>query len=291
MMNFSNIGLIVKPEVEAVSKTASHIIAFLEKTGCAIYLDSSADNIIESKSINIIERKEMGGKCDLVIVIGGDGTFLNAARSLAFAEVPLVGINIGRLGFLVDVSPDNLDTSLQQIFSGDYIKEERFLLNAEVIRENKVIFSADALNDVVVHIRDVARMMEFEIRINDTFVNHQRADGLIIATPTGSTAYALSSGGPLIHPTLDVISIVPISPHTLSNRPIVVNSDTEIDVLICETKQAIAQITCDGQTSYDVRKDDHIKVKRQSHSITLLHPPGYDHYHTLREKLHWSEHP
>lgn len=144
---------------------------------------------------------------------------------------------------------------------------------------------------MVVHVRDVARMMEFETKINGSFVNHQRADGLIISTPTGSTAYALSSGGPLLYPSLDAITLVPISAHTLSDRPIVVDSNSEVDVYIYETKQAIAQITCDGQTSYDVKVGDHIKVKRQSYQITLLHPPGHDHFHTLREKLHWSEHP
>ena len=289
-MTFKNVGLIVKPDKKAVGNTAEQTIAFLKSKNCNIHFDSSADDILNTADSPIIDRDKMCDTCDLVIVIGGDGTFLNAARSLASAGVPLVGINIGRLGFLVDVSPDNLTTSLEQIFAGDSKKEQPFLLNAEVKRNNKTIFTADALNDVVVHIRDVARMMEFETRIDGAFLNHQRADGLIIATPTGSTAYALSSGGPLLHPALNVISLVPISPHTLSSRPIVVDSDSAIDVLIYETKKAIAQITCDGQTSCDVKNGDHIRIKRQSHLITLLHPPGYDYCHTLREKLNWSGH-
>jgi len=290
-MKFNNVGIIVKPVREAVGKTAEQVNTFLLEKGCTVYLDASTDGIIEQNAGEMVSREQIGERCELVIVIGGDGTFLNAARSLAISDVSLVGINIGRLGFLVDVPPDDINTSLEQIFAGEFSKEERFLLNAEVHRDHEVIFSADALNDVVVHIRDVARMMEFETRINGSFVNHQRADGLIISTPTGSTAYALSSGGPLLHPSLNVMVLVPISPHTLSDRPIVIDSDAEVDVLIYETKQATAQITCDGHTSYDVIVGDHVKVKRQSYLITLLHPPGHDHFHTLREKLHWSEHP
>lgn len=290
-MKFKNVGIIVKPNLDEVEKPASKIIAFLKDSNCTVYFDKSTTGTLDTQTDKVTDRRELGKTCDLVIVIGGDGTFLDAATSLASAEVPLIGINIGRLGFLVDISPDKLITSLEQIFSGDYSKEERFLLKTEVFRGEKSLFTADALNDVVINLSDVARMMEFETTINGTFVNHQRADGLIIATPTGSTAYALSSGGPLLHPTLDAIMLVPISPHTLSNRPIVVDSDSEIEVLIYETKQAVAKVSCDGQTSFDVMKGDIIKIKRQSHLITLLHPPGYDHYHTLREKLHWSEHP
>ena len=290
-MNFNNVGLIVKPKMAAVEKPAREIIAFLKAKGCAIYFDPSTEDIIDPDTDRFTERNIIGKECDLVIVIGGDGTFLDAACSLASAEVPLIGINIGRLGFLVDVSPANLDTSLEQIFSGDYTKEKRFLLTVNVLRNNQSIHTADAFNDVVIHLRDVARMMEFDTSINGTHVNYQRADGLIIATPTGSTAYALSSGGPLLHPTINAITLVPISPHTLSSRPIVVNADSEIDILIYDTKDAVARVTCDGKKIFDLQKDDIVRVKRQSHLITLLHPPGYNHYHTLREKLHWSEHP
>ena len=214
---------------------------------------------------------------------------LNAARSLADKNVPLIGINIGRLGFLADVSPDEIDTVLDDILSGKHIKEERFLLEAKVTRNNKVLFSGDAFNDVVVHVRDVARMIEFETRINGQFVNHQRADGLIISTPTGSTAYALSSGGPILQSNLDAIALVPICPHTLSSRPLVINSNAEVELVISETNQAIAQVTCDGQTSFDVENGDRISIKRKQHTITLLHPQGLNNFDILRAKLHWSE--
>ena len=238
---------------------------------------------------DFVTRDELGDRCDIVIALGGDGTMLNAARSLADKDVPLIGINIGRLGFLADISPDKIDTVLDDILSGKHIKEKRFLLEANVVRDEEVIFSADALNDVVIHVRDVARMIEFETRINGQFVNHQRADGLIVSTPTGSTAYALSSGGPILQSDLDAITLVPICPHTLSSRPLVVDSSSEVNILISETKQAIAQLTCDGQTSFNVDIGDHIIIKRKQHRITLLHPQGHNNFDILRAKLRWSE--
>jgi NAD+ kinase len=286
-MNFSTIGVIVKPHSGVVKNTLEQLLDYLNTRSCTSVLDHSADGLTSN---NTVSREELGDLCDLVITIGGDGTILNAARSLADKNVPLLGINIGRLGFLADVSPDEIDTVLDNVLSGNFIEEQRFLLEACVHRNNKIIFNGDALNDVVVHVRDVARMIEFETHIDGQFVNHQRADGLVISTPTGSTAYALSSGGPILQTNLDAIALVPICPHTLSERPLVVNSNSEVDILICETKQAIAQITCDGQTSFDVELGDHIIIRRKKNAITLLHPPGHNNFEILREKLHWSEH-
>ena len=294
-MKFNTIGIIAKPNAAAVKDTLDHLTTYLKNKTCTILFDEGtgefSNAMLDSKDIAIVDRKSLCEQSDLAIVIGGDGTILHAARSLADNNVPLVGINIGRLGFLADISPGDIDSSLDSILSGDYLREERMLLNASVIRGNKTIFSADALNDVVVHIRDVARMMEFETQIDGHYVNHQRADGLIVSTPTGSTAYALSSGGPILHANLDAITLVPISPHTLTNRPIVVSSDSEVQISIIETKKAIAQVTCDGQSSFDVAIGDHITIKRKQGVITLLHPPGYDYYNILRAKLLWSEHP
>jgi NAD+ kinase len=286
-MKFNTIGIIVKPHSEVVKDTLEHLLEYLDTKSCTVILDHSADGLVDKAAVS---REELGDQCDLVITVGGDGTILNAARSLADKNVPLVGINIGRLGFLADVSPDEVDTVLDNVLTGNFIEEKRFLLEAAVHRNSETIFNADALNDVVVHVRDVARMIEFETHIDGQFVNHQRADGLVISTPTGSTAYALSSGGPIMQANLDAIALVPICPHTLSERPLVVNSSSKVDILICETKQAIAQITCDGQTSFDVKLGDHILIKRKENAITLLHPPGHNNFEILREKLHWSEH-
>ncbi len=297
-MKFNTIGVITKPQVEPARKTLHALFSFLKNKNCHVILDQQIpDNIISSALNNNIadkfesaSRKTIGEKCDLVIVVGGDGTILNAVRSLSHVHVPLVGINVGRLGFLADISPDKLEESLEEILDGSYREEQRFLLEVKVLRDNKVIFEADAFNDAVVHIRDIARMIEFETRINDEFVNHQRADGIVVATPTGSTAYALSAGGPLLHATLDAITLVPISPHTLSSRPLVVHANSQIDILICDTKEGIAQVTCDGHASTDVHVGDHIKINRKEDRITLLHPKQHNHYEILREKLGWSEH-
>jgi NAD+ kinase len=286
-MKFSTIGIIVRPHSELVKDALERLLEYLSTKSCTVVLDHSADGLLDK---TVVSREELGTQSDLVITIGGDGTILNAARSLADKNVPLVGINIGRLGFLADVPSDEVDTVLDNVLSGNFIEEKRFLLKASVHRNSEIIFTADALNDVVVRVRDVARMIEFETYIDGLLVNHQRADGLIVSTPTGSTAYALSSGGPILQANLDAIALVPICPHTLSNRPLVVNSNSEVDILICETKQAIAQVSCDGQTSFGVKLGDHIMIKRKENTVTLLHPPGHNNFEILRAKLHWSEH-
>ncbi len=290
IMKFNTIGIITKPQAETARQTLQSLFKFLNNRDCKVLVDESIPDAINNFNFEKVSRKDIGKQCDLAIVIGGDGTILNAVRSLSHAQVPLLGVNVGRLGFLADISPDELETSLDEILNGSYHEEQRFLLEMQVVRDNKIIFEGDAFNDVVVHIRDVARMIEFETRINNEFVNHQRADGIVISTPTGSTAYALSSGGPLLHATLDAITLVPISPHTLSSRPLVVDSNSQIDVLICNTKEGIAQATCDGHMSSDVHVGDHIKIKRKTKKITLLHPKQYNYFEILRAKLHWSEH-
>jgi NAD+ kinase len=289
-MKFKNIGILTKPQAESVNDTLQSLFNVLLDNGCTIILDEQIPDTINTHNFAKLSREEIANQCDLVVAVGGDGTILNAARSLANADVPILGINAGRLGFLADISPNDLEESLGEILSGAYREEQRFLLEMQVRRDNKIIFEGDAFNDVVVHIRDVARIIEFETRINDEFVNHQRADGIVISTPTGSTAYALSSGGPILHATLDAITLVPISPHTLSSRPLVVNNNAEIEILICNTKDGIAQATCDGQLSTDVLVGDHINVRRKKEKITLLHPKNHSYYEILRAKLHWSEH-
>ncbi len=287
-MKFSTVGIIVKPHTELVKDTLEHLLGYLKNKTCTVLLDHSVDGLLDNNTLNIVSRDELTSQSDLTITVGGDGTILNAARSLANKNVPLVGINIGRLGFLADVSPAEIDTVLDKVLTGNYIEEQRFLLEASIVRNEKIIFTADALNDVVIHVRDVVRMIEFETSIDGHFVNHQRADGMIISTPTGSTAYALSSGGPILHPELDAITLVPICPHTLSNRPLVVNSSSEVKVLISESNQASAQVTWDGHTSSDVNVGDHIIIRRKQNAITLIHPEQHSFFEILRAKLNWS---
>ena len=286
-IKIKTIGIIAKDNSEAVIDTVKRLVEFINLNDYEIGYDKSAKDLI--KDTHYVSRETLAKQSDLAIVVGGDGTFLSAVRSLADHNIPVLGINLGRLGFLVDISPDDMLQHLEQILQGQYVKECRFLLEAQVERDGKIISNADAFNDVVVHIRDVARMIEFETYVNDQFVNYQRSDGLVISTPTGSTAYALSSGGPLLHATLEAMVIVPICPHTLTNRPLVINANSKVEIIIGESKQSTAQVTFDGQTAFDVKPRDKIIVQKKKENIHLIHPASYDYYEILRAKLHWSE--
>jgi len=286
-IKIQSIGIIAKDKSDAVKQTVQRLADFIAEKNCALIFDKSAESLIDNTKY--VDRDTLAQQSDLAIVVGGDGTFLSAVRSLADHNIPVLGINLGRLGFLVDISPDDMLQHLEQILQGDYVDETRFLLHAQVERDGKVIARADAFNDVVVHIRDVARMIEFETYINGQFVNYQRADGLVISTPTGSTAYALSSGGPLLHATLDAMVVVPICPHTLTNRPLVINADSKVEIVIGESKQSTSQVTYDGQTAFDVKPGDKITVCKKPNNIVLIHPCSYDYFEILRAKLHWSE--
>ncbi|MGB5831081.1 MAG: NAD(+) kinase [Thiohalocapsa sp.] len=233
-----------------------------------------------------LEVKELGQRCDLVIVVGGDGTFLSAAREMAELDVALVGINLGRLGFLVDVLPDNIERRLDQIMNGEYDEDARTLLDA---RSNG--FVGRAVNDIVVHKWNTVRMIELETYVDGQFVNGQRSDGIIVSTPTGSTAYALSGGGPLIHPSLDALLLVPICPHTLSNRPLVIAGASHIEFRICNFEADQVRLTCDGQVDLPLAEGAPIRIERSAHRVRLLHPRGHDHYGILRAKLGWGGHP
>ncbi len=223
---------------------------------------------------------------DLVIVLGGDGTLLHTARRLADAEIPMIGVNAGRLGFLADLPLGALRSSLDAILSGNFIEERRELLTARLVREQQSLDLGLALNDVVIQKSDTGRMIELETRINGTYVCSHRADGLIISTPTGSTAYALSAGGPILHPSLAAFSLVPICPHTLSNRPIAVHSASKIEVVVVHADDA--QVHFDGRVQLSLLPGDKVSVQRAQNKVTLLHPEGHSHYGMLREKLHWG---
>ncbi len=231
---------------------------------------------------------DLARQADLGIVVGGDGTLLSAARELADHEIPVLGVNLGRLGFLVDITPDDIHACLSAVFDGDYDAESRFLLSARVGDGPAYL----ALNDVVLHKWNIARMIEFETWIDGRFVYTQRSDGLIISTPTGSTAYALSGGGPLLTPDLAAVALVPICPHTLSNRPIVVGADSTIEISVCgRTDPADVRITCDGANNLTLQDGDRLTVNRHSTAVRLLHPVGHDHFDVLRAKLGWGELP
>lgn len=231
---------------------------------------------------------ELASHCDLAIVVGGDGTLLHAARQLTDHEIPLLGVNLGRLGFLVDITPADISDCLSAVLDGKYVEDRRFLLSAHIGDREPAL----AFNDVVLHKWNIARMIEFEAWIDGHFVYTQRSDGLIVSTPTGSTAYALSGGGPLLTPGLDAIALVPICPHTLSNRPIVIGADSVIEISVGgRTDPQEVRITCDGATSLTIGAGEKLTIRRHPTRVRLLHPAGHDHFNVLRAKLGWGELP
>lgn len=290
-MKFSSIGLIGKVTDPAVGDTLRSLARFLASRGIAILLEEETASLLPGHELETGTREAIGRRCDLAIVVGGDGTLLHAARSLAEHEVPLVGINLGHLGFLTDIPPFLMTESLEQILAGDYIVEERALLQAAVRRDGEEIIRYNALNDAVVHKWDSARMIELMVYINGRFLNMFRSDGLIVSTPTGSTAYALSAGGPLLHPTLDALLIVPVCPHTMSNRPIVIEGDAHIEAVVSNGQRDHARLTCDGQVSFALAAEDRIEIAKSAKPIRLVHPSQHDHYDVLRAKLRWAESP
>lgn len=288
--HFKRIGLLGKSEDQNVSMTLRALTAYLEQQKSRILLDQSIADIFPEPPHAVVDRQTLADSCDLAIVVGGDGTLLNAARSLAESGIAVLGVNLGRLGFLVDVSPEEMTQQMEKILAGEFIEEQRTLLHATVTRNDDVLSETAALNDVVVHKKDVARMIELDTWIDDYFVNTNRSDGLIISTPTGSTAYALSGGGPILHPKLDAITLVPICPHTLSNRPLVVDDESVIKIIIHKGTLE-ATVSCDGQVSHTLEAGDHIIIRKHDHSLRLLHPQGHDYFAVLRKKLRWSEQP
>ncbi len=288
---FHTIGLISKTGDPGVADTLVTLAADLGKRGLKVILDVSAAEHFAQPAETVMQRTELADECDLAIVLGGDGTLLNAARSLAEADVPVLGVNLGRLGFLADVSPDNMRERLDEILAGRYEEERRSLIHASVIRSGQTVSESSALNDAVIHKWDISRMIELDTSIDRHFLNSLRADGLIVSTPTGSTAYALSGGGPILDPALKALVLVPICPHTLSNRPIVVSDQVEIEIVLQGDATTKAQITCDGQVNFELVAGDRVHIKRKNQDLRLIHPQQHDHFDIMRKKLRWAEQP
>jgi NAD+ kinase len=285
---FKRVGLIGKYRDENAGPIIRELGDYLLDHQVELLLDEETKQTALELPWKGVPRSELGDECDLIIVLGGDGTMLAAARELYTYGIPLVGVHLGRLGFLTDIRRPDLFIKIEQILRGHYVAEERFLLHTRIIRPDEVIDAGFALNDVVLHHHDVGRMIEFEVSVDDSPLSVQRSDGLIVCTPTGSTAYALSSGGPIMAPDLDAVALVPICPHTLSSRPIVISADQEIRIVVRSGRQEHAKISCDGQIVHNLGSNDVIQIHRQSQRLTLLHPQDYNYYNLLREKLHWG---
>lgn len=288
MKQFSTIGIFTKDNDDRIEATLTVLHAFLVENNFNIVAEKNAASFLDIQSMGTTQFCEC---IDLAIVVGGDGTLLKAGRLLADKNIPVIGINLGRLGFLVDILPDEIAAQLTKMLDGEYTLETRSLLHAEVYRGDKKLGQGIALNDVVLHVRNDIRMIEFTTHINETFVNTQRADGIVVATPTGSTAYSLSGGGPILHPGLDAVVLVPICPHTLSNRPIVVSNESRINISLNESRNVDARVSFDGQSNIELVAGDRVEIRHKSHQLQLMHPKDYDYYHILRNKLGWSVNP
>jgi len=286
---FKCIGLIGKYADPSVGDALVSLHEYFLSNDRSVLLDESTAAVFSDHSMAVATRSELGQQCDLIIIVGGDGSLLSAARTLVGFGVPLLGINLGHLGFLVDLCAIDVHKALDDIMAGEYTEENRFLIISEIERDGDYFGAGNAFNDVVVHKTDVARMIEIETYIDDKFMHSMHADGLIISTPTGSTAYSLSGGGPILYPSLNVMELVPICPHTMSNRPVVISGDSEIDIVVSDRFSTQAQVTYDGQINFDLLPGDHVKIMRHPKHITILHPKNYDYFEILRAKLRWGE--
>lgn len=277
------IGKYMNPESREQILTLAR---FLAERQIGIFIEEKTAQHCEIQGYTTVHINAIGAYADLAVVLGGDGTMLSVARALVDYQIPLVGINRGHFGFLTDLSTDSMLEEMGKILSGEFNTERRILLNASILRDGEVVSQGRAFNDVVVNKSGVARLIELEVNIDGQFVHRQRSDGLIVTTPTGTTAYSLSAGGPILHPTLDAIALVPICPHTLSNRPIAINSASRVE--ICLIHAVDAQINFDGQMQMSLQQGDKVVVQRAEKMVSLLHPLGHSHYNMLREKLHWG---
>lgn len=285
---FQRIGIIGKLNDASIAQPLNELYRFLLVRGHEVMVDSQCAALIAESPVTSLHIERLPERCDLMIAVGGDGTFLTAARACADFETPLLGVNLGRLGFLVDISPDAISKRLDAILQGQFKTEQRALLQAAIIRDDLVIHRQTAVNEVVVHRWVTPSMIEIVTRIDGVFLNTHRSDGLIVATPTGSTAYALSAGGPILHPALHALVLVPLNPHMLSNRPIVIDDSVEIEIRFSQTKQINALVTCDHLEIPDVRISDKIVINKADKVIKILHPEDHDFFHILRSKLNWS---
>lgn len=287
---FQTIGLIAKNSDADVCAVLNTLYRYFSERGITLFAEQKTAAMLDH---DVVARDWPGfsQQCDLAVVIGGDGTLLSAARALSNTNTPLLGVHMGRLGFLADITTDVMIERLDEVLGGSYLLEDRALLKSTVIRNGKTLTEVHALNDMVVHKWASSRMVELETFIDGAFVSTERSDGLIVATPTGSTAYALSGGGPIVHPSLNAVTLVPICPHTLSHRPIVVSGDSVIELIITDANRNAVRLSCDGQSAIEVINGDKVVIEKSEQRTHLIHPQQHDHFHTLRTKLGWGTSP
>lgn len=287
---FKKILLMGRPGVDGMPETLLTLKDYLLSLHVELLIEKSISPLLGKHKLPVVQAHKIPPDCDLIIVVGGDGSLLMAAHSALPSGLPVLGINRGRLGFLTDIRPDEL-TKIGSVLEGHYFEEKRFLLKTRILEDDKVANEQVALNDLVLLPGNAAQLIEFEIYINEQFVCLQRADGMIVATPTGSTAYALSGGGPILHPNLNAVVLVPMFPHTLSSRPIVVSGDSRIVIVISGLgyHEQTPYISCDGLDRRPIKPGNKIEIIKNPEALRLIHPVDYHYYNTLREKLGWEK--
>lgn len=286
MKKFERVAVIAKPQ-GAISRYVSDLVSLIEQSGCSVILDEcAAGHLAQSGSYESGPVGEIVARCDAAVAIGGDGTMLGAARATAGLEVPVIGINAGRLGFITDIVLEDMHRLLPAMLQGQYVADRRRLLEGSVWRENELLFEGLAVNDIGISHGRALGMVEYTVYVDGLQMAVQRADGVLVSTATGSTAYAMAAGGPIMHPSVSSMLLVPVAPHTLSNRPIVLGSHTSIDIEVNETRSAVASF--DAQVLIDVQAGDVLRVRVSDKSFTMLHPVGYNHFDLLRRKLKWN---
>ena len=286
---FNVVAIVARRLTDRILESITKIDSLLNEMGIQTLLEEKVLSALKlNRGDGVVTRAELGGVADLVIVVGGDGSILGVSRDLAGSGVPVVGVNRGSLGFLAAIAPGDIEEKFEQILSGDYSIEDHFLLEAQVFRDDVLVSSSTALNDVVVNPSSMSRMMEFDLLVNEEFVYNQRSDGIIVASPTGSTAYSLSAGGPIMHPRLDAVVVVPMFPHTLTSRPLVVSGDSRVMVRIIDAAEGAPQLSCDSQINLPLEVGDVVKVGKSEEPLNLLYPAGHSFYESCRSKLDWA---
>ncbi|MER1939559.1 MULTISPECIES: NAD kinase [unclassified Castellaniella] len=289
-MHFNTVALIGRYQDSGLDTPLRRLGAVLQALGCKVLIEAETGRNTGVTDFPLADYTAIGQQADLAIIMGGDGTMLAAARRLATTNVAMIGVNHGRLGFITDIPLDSADQAITGILNGAYVEDERVLLEGRVLRGNQEMASGLALNDVIINRAGRGGMIELKVECNGVFMHSQRADGLIIATPTGSTAYALSAGGPILHPQVNALVLVPVAPQTLSNRPITLPEDSHLNITIraLGRVESGASVHFDMQALSNCQEGDQIVVRRSPHRVRFLHPQGYSYFSTLRSKLNWN---
>lgn len=286
---FKKIVIISNNFTKVISDTLQAVIGLLENRKIEVVLDENCAKLVPDSGLATVDTKNFqDNQYDLAIAIGGDGTILQAAHIVADYDIPLLGINRGRLGFLADIPANSVEPMLEEILDGKFVEDVRFQLHCEVYRDGRLTRETDAFNEVIIQKGNIGKLIEFETKVDGVYVHSQRGDGMIVASPTGSTAYALAGGGPIVHPKLDALLLVPICPHTLSNRPIVIDGNSHVELIMKESKIEHSNLTCDGDIICELAEGDSVRIYKKDRKIRLIHPLNYDHFSVLRAKLAWG---